>query len=427
MVQSAPSSPTATATATAVPDADHPTPPSRLLSKHRPRRRAAPPRPALPPPAPTRSPSYLNRCHCGVARFQPAPGAKRRPLRPLRSLWRVVLLCSECISLLRSGAVCSYCLSPDNLSHEDSATCRSCNHCVHHHCIPAEHRTAMIQPVDLENFVCVDCCPTVKVGGKKYVPNLELVTREPSSAVRRKGEPVAAAKLNSPRKVVEEVRPAWKDAMALVPVGEGSESKGPCDPELPDEALALQLHLAINGSPRISRSGSASLFVSAGQGKRQNGLVYGRKVVNEDLGLCVTNMMDHLDYLETSEEMGSNWNASQALGSDPTVPVVLALECKGKPPQESTRGKRKGPPATNQHNSLVEYKVDRYKKKYSKRKSNRRFFLEVIRDHRVCIQQYRIEASNLLVALIATTIKVIACRHVFFQQLSLSLPFPILD
>lgn len=45
----------------------------------------------------------------------------------------------------------------------------------------------------------------------------------------------------------------------------------------------------------------------------------------------------------------------------------------------------------------------------------------------VCIQQYRIEASNMLVALIAATIKVIARRHVFFLQLSLSPPFPILD
>lgn len=217
------------------------------------------------------------------------------------------------------------------------------------------------------------------MGSKNSVPNLELVIREPSCAVRRKGEPVAAAKLNSPRKVVDEVRPAWKDAMALIPVGEGSESKGPSDPDLPDEALALQLHLAINGSPRISRSGSASVVVSSGQGKRQgkrqNGLVYGRKV-NEDLGLCVTNMMDHLDYLETGAEMGSNWNASQALGSDPTVPVVLALECKGKRAQESTRGKRKGPPGTKQHNSLVEYKVDRYEKKYSKRKSSKQTDVE---------------------------------------------------
>ncbi|KAF7108275.1 hypothetical protein CFC21_108773 [Triticum aestivum] len=380
MVQAAPSSATATATAAPVPDADPATPPSRLLSKHRPRRRAAPPRPTLPHPAPTRGLPDLNRCHCCSVRFQqPAPGAKRRPLRPLRSLWRVVLLCSECISLLRSGAVCSYCLNLDNLPHDDSVTCRSCNCCVHHHCIPAEHRTALIQPVDLENFVCVDCCPTVKVGSKnegaESVPKLELVIREPSPAVRRKGGPVAAAKLNSPRKVVEEVRPAWKDAMALVPVGEGSESKGPGDRDLPDEALALQLHLAINGSPRISRSGSASVSVLAGQGKRQgkrqNGLVYGRKV-NEDLGLCVTNMMDHLDYLETGAEMGSNWNASQDLGSDPTVPVVLALECKGKRPQESPRGERKGLPETKQHNSLVDWhKVDRYEKKYSKRKSSK--------------------------------------------------------
>lgn len=221
--------------------------------------------------------------------------------------------------------------------------------------------------------------------GAESVPKLELVIREPSPAVRRKGGPVAAAKLNSPRKVVEEVRPAWKDAMALVPVGEGSESKGPGDLDLPDEALALQLHLAINGSPRISRSGSAPVAVLAGQGnrqgKRQNGLVYGRKV-DEDLGLCVTNMMDHLDYLETGAEMGSNWNASQALGSealgsDPTVPVVLALECKGKRPQESPRGKRKGLPETKQHNSLVDWhKVDRYEKKYSKRKSSKQTDVE---------------------------------------------------
>ncbi|VAI85814.1 unnamed protein product [Triticum turgidum subsp. durum] len=351
MVQAAPSSATATATAAPVPDADPATPPSRLLSKHRPRRRAAPPRPTSPHPAPTRGLPDLNRCHC----------------------------CS----------VCSYCLNLDNLPHDDSVTCRSCNCCVHHHCIPAEHRTALIRPVDLENFVCVDCCPTVKVGSKnegaESVPKLELVIREPSPAVRRKGGPVAAAKLNSPRKVVEEVRPAWKDAMALVPVGEGSESKGPGDLDLPDEALALQLHLAINGSPRISRSGSAPVAVLAGQGnrqgKRQNGLVYGRKV-DEDLGLCVTNMMDHLDYLETGAEMGSNWNASQALGSealgsDPTVPVVLALECKGKRPQESPRGKRKGLPETKQHNSLVDWhKVDRYEKKYSKRKSSKQTDVE---------------------------------------------------
>uniref|UniRef100_A0ACD6AIH8 Uncharacterized protein n=2 Tax=Avena sativa TaxID=4498 RepID=A0ACD6AIH8_AVESA len=371
MVQAAPSSPT--------PNADHPSPPSRLLSKHRPRRRAAPPRPSLPPPASTRGQPDLNRCSCCCVRFPPpAPGTKRPPIRPLRSLWRIVLLCSECLSLLRSGAVCSYCLSLDDLPPEDSAvTCRSCNHCVHHYCIPAEHRTALVQPIDLENFVCVDCCPTVKPGrnnaGTTSVPKLELAIWDPNSAVRGKEEALALAKLNSPRKAVE-VKPATKcskEARALVAVGGGSESKNTGDLDLPDEELALQLHLAINGSQRISRSGSASGVVSSGQGKGKKGLVSGGKIT-EDLGLCVTNMMDHLDYGETGTEMESNWNARHVMGFDPSVTVVLALECTSKHAKESMRGKRKGPPATNQHNCLV----DRYQMKYSKRKSSKQANVE---------------------------------------------------
>ncbi|KAM0864930.1 hypothetical protein ACQ4PT_043609 [Festuca glaucescens] len=367
MVQAAPSPPTRTP----APDADHPSPPSRLLSKHRPWRRAAPPRPTLLPPAPTRGQPDLNRCSCCLVRLPPpAPGAKRHPIRPLRSLWRIVLLCSECLSLLRSAAVCSYCLSLDNLPSEDSAvTCRSCNRCVHHDCIPAEHRIALVQPIDLENFVCVDCCPMVKPGRKNVgatsVPKLELAIREPHSAVRGKREALASAKLNSPKKAVE-VKPVSKcskEVRALIAIGGESESNG--DLDLPDEKLALQLHLAMNGSQRISRSGSASGIVSSGQGKVKKGLVSGRKV-NEDLGLCVTNMMDHLDYGETVAEMQSNWNAKHVMGFDPSVTVVLALEYTGKHAEDCMGGKRKGPPGTNQHDGLV----DRYQMKY-KRKSSK--------------------------------------------------------
>ncbi|XP_051203423.1 uncharacterized protein [Lolium perenne] len=365
MVRLAPSPPTRT-TATD-PDADHPSPPSRLLSKHRPRRRAAPPRPTLPPPAPTRGQPDLNRCSCCLVRLPPPPpGAKRHPIRPLRSLWRIVLLCSECLSLLRAAAVCSYCLSLDNLPSEDSAvTCRSCSRCVHHHCILAEHRMALVQPIDLEDFVCVDCCPTVKPGRRNVdatsAPKLELAIREPHSAVRGKREALTSAKLNSPKKAVP-VSKCSKEVRALIAIGGESQSNG--DPDLPDEKLALQLHLAMNGSQRISRSGSASGIVSAGQAKVKKGLVSGRKV-NEDLGLCVTNMMDHLDYGENVAEMQSNWSAKHVMGFDPSVTVVLALEYTGKYAEDCMGGKRKGPPGTNQHDGLV----DRYQMKYTRKSS----------------------------------------------------------
>lgn len=202
------------------------------------------------------------------------------------------------------------------------------------------------------------------------VPKLELAIWDPSSAARENGEALTVARLNSSRKAVD-VKPASKcsnEERALVAIGGGSESKCTSDPDLPDDKLALQLHLAMNGSPRISRSSSASGAVSARQGKGKKGL-FSRRKVNEDLGLCVTNMMDHLDY---GAEMESKWNAKHAMGYDPPLTVVLALECTCNNSKDSMRGKRKGPPVTNQHDGLV----DRYQMKYSKRKSSKQANLE---------------------------------------------------
>jgi hypothetical protein len=225
----------------------------------------------------------------------------------------------------------------------------------------------MVQPIDLENFVCVDCCPTVKPGRKNLgatsVLKLEAAIREPNPAARGKGEALSVA-----RKAVE-VKAASKcskEARALIATSSGSESKCTGDPDLPDEKLALQLHLAMNGSQRISRSGSTSGAVSAGQSKVKKGLASTRKV-NEDLGLCVTNMMDHLDYGDTVAEMETNWSAKHVMGFDPSVTVVLALESTGKHPKDSMRGKRKVPPGTVQRDGLV----DRYQMKYSKRKPSK--------------------------------------------------------
>ncbi|KAG2566691.1 uncharacterized protein LOC120681610 [Panicum virgatum] len=330
---------------------DHPAPPSRLVSKHRPRRRAAASasRPPLPPPAPAPD---LTQCHCCGVRFPtPQPGAKpkRRPVRPLSSLWRVVLLCAECLSLVSSAAVCAYCLSLDNPPPEDSAvSCRRCRRFVHQSCIPAEHRTALIQPVDLEDFLCVDCCPTLrpKVGGFNLGMNLEAYPRDPTSVVG--GDAL--------RKAVEVKSPSKRGKEA---VGTGFAGRGSGDPVLLDEELALQLHLAMNGSQRISRSGNSSSGASAELGKGNNGVVAGRNT-NGNQEICITNMMAQLD---DEEEPGRNRVLKRFRRSYSLVTVVLALECvKGKHTKERMKAKRKGPPVTLQQDGLV----NPYKKKYSK-------------------------------------------------------------
>ncbi|RCV21641.1 hypothetical protein SETIT_4G154200v2 [Setaria italica] len=345
-----------------VPDAlasigDHPVPPSRLLSKHRPHRRAASSRSPLPPPAspgPALGLPDLTLCHCCGVRFpMPQPGAKpkRRPVRPLSSLWRIVLLCAECLSLVRSAAVCSYCLSLDNPPPEDSTvSCRRCKHSVHQSCIPAEHRTSLIQPVEVEDFLCVDCYPTVrpKIGGFNLGLNLEGYPRDPTSVA---GGDI----LKSPSK-------GGKEGVSTGQfVGRGSG-----DPVLLDEDLALQLHLAMNGSQRISRSGNSCSGASTGPGKGKNGVVAGRDG-NGNQEICITNVMAQLG----DEEPGSNR----------VLKLVLALECvKGKHGEESMKAKRKGPSVTLQQDDLVNC----YKKKYSKRSSIKQEKVEYISSRTMC-------------------------------------------
>ncbi|KAL6853732.1 hypothetical protein ACP4OV_019761 [Aristida adscensionis] len=348
-------------------NAGHPSPPSRLLSKHRPRRRAAAPRPPLPPPPPppARCQPDLTLCSCCGVRFPPPPpGSKRRPVRPLSSLWRIVLLCPECLSLVRSAAVCSYCLSLDNLPPEGSSVaCRRCKRCVHRSCIAAEHRTLMIQPVDVEDFLCVDCCPTVrsKGGGTPFGMNLESYARHSSSlAEGNAGRKAVEVKLASKR---------GKDVLALAGSGEGAEGRAIGDSALLDGELALQLHLAMNGSVRISRSGNSSGSGSAEHCKGEKDVGGGRKF-NGHQEICVTNTMAQLDDETDSEtELACDRVPlpKRFRGFDPSVTVVLALECaNNKRSQDSMKSKKKAPIVTKQHGL-----VDRFKKKYSKRKSSK--------------------------------------------------------
>uniref|UniRef100_A0A0A9GG98 Uncharacterized protein n=1 Tax=Arundo donax TaxID=35708 RepID=A0A0A9GG98_ARUDO len=79
--------------------------------------------------------------------------------------------------------------------------------------------------------------------------------------------------------------------------------------------------------------------------------------------------------LDDESEPGCNMDAKRFRRFDPSVTVVLALECvKRKRTKESMKGKRKDPPMTKQQDGLV----DRYKKKYSKRSSSKHAKVENI-------------------------------------------------
>ncbi|KAF0934772.1 hypothetical protein E2562_028630 [Oryza meyeriana var. granulata] len=193
---------------------------------------------------------------------------------------------------------------------------------------------------------------------------LQAVAREP-----RKGEIVAEAKENTVRKAMEVKLASKRAKEALAPAcgGRGSQRTVGCNPDLPDEELALQLHLAMNGSQRISRAGNTSGGDLAGQGKGHKSMVGGKKV-NGDQELCVTNMMDQLDDDETGVELLYRVGKPARRRLDPSVTIVLALECVvGKHVKESMKGKRKDHLGNKQQNDLV----DRYKRKYSKRNSSK--------------------------------------------------------
>ncbi|CAL9121828.1 unnamed protein product [Musa textilis] len=208
-------------------------------------------------------------CHsCGL-RF---PSNNNNPLDHLRSQWRVALLCRSCLARVKSADICSYCFSPFSpiADAERSLTCLSCSCRVHLGCVDREHRC--LDPCRLEpgSFTCVDCCVIPKFWGRKpgigSRVSLEVVVREASSVAEKKVEAAARAMENALKKTDAAKRAAERARNAL---GSVLAAKGEIPGQntdlavLTDQELALQLHLAMNGSRRISRSSSCSLSSGA--------------------------------------------------------------------------------------------------------------------------------------------------------------------
>ncbi|XP_073003459.1 uncharacterized protein [Typha latifolia] len=328
---------------------------------------------SLPLTKKTRDLPDLSICHCCGLR------PEKNRVRALNSLWRILLLCKDCLSKIRSAKLCSYCLESDPTA--SSARCLRCSRRVHLRCVPREQRYLLPSQIDPNSFTCIDCCPIPNFLAKNN--SLEELVREASSAAEKKAELAATARENAMKKAVvaRSATERARGALGAVVVGEegalSTERGQEVDPVVADEELALQLHLAMNGSQRISRS-----LGSPGPGDHKKA----RKVC-EKVEICVENKSS-FDTVEESDfgkdpyshscSSGKKDELRKEMGRPPMVMpppkverrrrlqfnsekfgdpngIVLALECVGHVRQRASKlDKQSSPP-------------DRYLKKYSKR------------------------------------------------------------
>ncbi|KAF3337645.1 hypothetical protein FCM35_KLT18232 [Carex littledalei] len=171
----------------------------------------------------------LSLCHCCGLNYQnPNPNRTSNPIHILKSAWRILLLCETCLTQTKSGEICSYCLQikPDDVAIDDmskleSLNCLKCSRRVHFCCIPREHRYDFATWQKLgkagndRSFTCIDCSP---------VPKL-LVRNKKLSALGLIGE----------------------EKVADVATGDLLTKR------VDDKDLAIQLHLQMNGSRRVTR------------------------------------------------------------------------------------------------------------------------------------------------------------------------------
>ncbi|WOH04957.1 hypothetical protein DCAR_0624369 [Daucus carota subsp. sativus] len=171
-------------------------------------------------------------------------------LRILDSAWRVVLLCKECVRCVELRQVCSYCLM--DVSGSECFKCGSCDRLVHKDCVVKYSVCPPWSycPVEMRFQVCVDCWVPNSVKRKgKGVGSYEVLedsVREAECVAGRKFQVLVKAKEDAMRKrdVAKKAVDFASGVLDCVKERDGLE----------DGELALQLHRAMNSSPRIARS-----------------------------------------------------------------------------------------------------------------------------------------------------------------------------
>lgn len=211
-------------------------------------------------------------------------------LRILESAWRVVLLCKDCIRCVELGQVCSYCLS--SVSGFECFKCWSCDRLVHRECVGKYSVCPPWSycPVGNRFEVCVDCWVPNSIRRKGKGMGFEVLedcVREAVCVAGKMFEVSVKAKEDAMRK--RDVAKKAVDFANGVLRGDGLE----------DGELALQLHRAMNSSPRISRSFGPVNYSCLGGGKSRKLGFFGKIKVNGDKRLN-----DVLEVRANSENVG---------------------------------------------------------------------------------------------------------------------------
>ncbi|XP_020112313.1 uncharacterized protein LOC109726886, partial [Ananas comosus] len=325
---------------------------------------------------------------------------RKRRLRILRSQWRIVLLCSYCLVRVRSAAICSYCFAADAAG-SASLRCLRCSRRVHVACLPREHRSLASWPPDPASFVCADCRPIPKLlftnnrssssssstsnnNHSSLSVSLDDLVIEARSDAKKKAELASFAMNNAFNKaaMAKHAADRAKAALRVVLGNSPNELKANGDSAIPDEELALQLHLAMNGSERISRNS-----VTDKRKRRKNGELSSNSRFGKG-EMCEENKFpfDGTEGRELKSNLGMN---SSSIGTkkkkkeiirytkrrplemgqgycpasrkeelvDPNC-IVLALECE-----------RNGGAQASESEQIDNAPDRRYLKKYSKKKS----------------------------------------------------------
>ncbi|KAL8097540.1 uncharacterized protein LOC141683517 [Apium graveolens] len=199
-------------------------------------------------------------------------------LRILESVWRVVLLCKECLRCVELGKVCSYCLS--SVSGFECFKCASCDRLVHKECVDKYGVCPPWSycPVDMRFKVCVDCwVPNLVKGKRVEYELLEDFVMEAECVAGKKFE-LAGKKFEVSVKVKEDAMRKRDVAKKAVDFANGVFKRD----GLEDGELALQLHRAMNSSPRISRSFGPVNYSCLGGGKSRKLGFFGKIKVRAD-------------------------------------------------------------------------------------------------------------------------------------------------